>query len=193
MLEVSGVDLSLTSTGLSGPRGWAPTTVKPGNLSDPERMVFIRKRVAAVAVRSDLVVIEDFAYGARGRSVFQIGGLGWIIRAELYDHRVPYVLLSPSTIKGFATGRGDADKYTMRREAERRLDVECANDDEADAVWMRAAGLDAYGRLVDQYGVQMPKSHRRFLAKVAWPMLPAFNDAGFPTGNDVVPLLGLLS
>jgi len=189
-IGVLGVDLSLTGTGLAGPYTWDARRLNTSELYDPDRMIYIRKRVMESAVLAKLVVLEDFSYGSKGRGVFQTGGLGWVVRVELAEHQIPYVLLPPNTLKGFATGKGNVDKYAMRRECERRLGIVPRNDDEADACWLRAAGCEAYGILAKDYGIKMPGSHRRFLEKVTWPELSILNSRG-DLIYTVEPLIGV--
>lgn len=57
--------------------------------------------------------IEDYAYGAKSNSIFQIGGLGESMRLIAYRNFISYRDLEPSKVKKFATGRGNAEKSEM--------------------------------------------------------------------------------
>lgn len=57
--------------------------------------------------------IENYAFGAKSNSVFQIGGLGEIIRLCLYKSGIPYKEYEPSRIKKYAIGKGNAEKSEM--------------------------------------------------------------------------------
>lgn len=54
--------------------------------------------------------IEDYAFGAKSQSVFQLGGLGEMMKLCLYRSGVPYRTYEPNKVKKFATGNGSAEK-----------------------------------------------------------------------------------
>lgn len=62
--------------------------------------------------RVDRVVIEDYAYAATGR-VFNIAENGAILKYYLTENKIKYVTVPPTTIKKFATGKGNASKDMM--------------------------------------------------------------------------------
>jgi Holliday junction resolvasome RuvABC endonuclease subunit len=61
----------------------------------------------------DYCAIEDYAYGAKSNSIFQIGGLGELLRLMTYRSGIPYRDYEPSKVKRFATGSGTAEKSEM--------------------------------------------------------------------------------
>ena len=61
----------------------------------------------------DNAVIENYAFGAKSNAVFQIGGLGELIRLCLFRHGVPFKEYTPPSIKKYATGKGNAEKSEM--------------------------------------------------------------------------------
>lgn len=135
-------------------------------------MQWIRDMVTLAVDESnaDLVAIEGFSFGSKGRAVFDIGGSGWIVRLALYERGVKYVEVPPSVLKRFACGRGNADKSAMLMAAINRLgyDNPKPDDNEVDALWLRALALDAYRHPV----VQMPRAQRdASVAAVTWPRL----------------------
>lgn len=172
--RVVGLDLSLTATGIADASGGSCTV---GNkLRGCERMEWIRDQVMAACpiepapsgwpMEAPLVVIEDFAFAAKGRAIFDIGGLGWVIRMALHENGIPYALVSPTALKKYATGKGNANKDAMRDAARDRFGmVAGVTSDECDAAWLRAMGLDHLGHPP----VAMPAVNRAALAKVAWP------------------------
>lgn len=172
--RVVGLDLSLTRTGIALPDG-AAVVLRP-KTRGTARMVEVRDGVLNAwhgftdTLDADIVAIEGFAFGARGRAVFDIGGVGWVIRVALHEAGVPYVEIPPSVLKRYATGRGNADKQAMQMAACKRLDYddEKPDDNIVDALWLRALALDAYGHPV----VDMPKAQRdASVAAVTWPRL----------------------
>jgi Holliday junction resolvasome RuvABC endonuclease subunit len=84
--------------------------------------------------------IEDYAYGAKSNSVFQIGGLGEALRVLLYDSGIPYRDVEPSKLKKYATGSGNAEKSQMVLEAYKNgFDTSPfgkSGEDLADAYWL---------------------------------------------------------
>lgn len=58
------------------------------------------------------VGIEDYALGARGK-VFEIAENTGLLKYKLYSQKIPFSLFAPTTIKKFATGKGNADKNKM--------------------------------------------------------------------------------
>jgi hypothetical protein len=91
------------------------------------------------------------------------------VRLRLIDFDTPYVLINPTTLKGFATGSTSADKTAMAIAALKRTGREFADDNQCDAAWLRWAALDHYG----QPEFDLPKVQRDRLAKVTWPDLAA--------------------
>lgn len=173
-MNVVGLDLSLTATGVATEA--AVEVLVTADLRGCERLTYIRDQVMLAVgnaytlerepARADLVVIEGFSYGSKGSSVYEIGGLGWIIRLDLWNAGIPWVEVPPSTLKKYATGHGNAGKGEVLAAAIRRLDYEGHDDNEADALWLRAMALDWYGA-----GTPVPQAHREALLKVDWPSL----------------------
>lgn len=188
--RVVGLDLSLTATGVANGNG-VPETLT-SRLKGCQRLAEIRDAVldccafgwmpdpgcdfpgphdrdfsgaVVTHVSRPLVVIEGYAFAARNSHAHALGELGGVIRLALHEAGVPYVDVPPSSLKKYACGKGNANKGEMLAAAIRRLDYEGASDNEADALWLRAMGLDALGCPV----VKLPEAHRAALAKVEWP------------------------
>ena len=62
--------------------------------------------------RVSRVVIEDYAFAAKGR-VFNIGENCGILKMLLYNAGIEYSVIAPSVIKKYATGKGNANKNKM--------------------------------------------------------------------------------
>ena len=60
----------------------------------------------------DHVFIEDYAMGAKGR-VFHIGENGGALKMRLYRNQMSYSTITPSEVKKYATGKGNANKEAM--------------------------------------------------------------------------------
>ncbi len=164
MTAVVGLDLSLTSTGICDADG-NPSTVT-GKASDGDnRLVTIGRVVLDVSASAELVVIEDLPRGAMGGSA--TGMVQGVARFILRSANIPYALVPPATLKMYATGKGTADKVAMALAAYKAAEVEFPNDDECDAWWLRAMGLDFAGEPL----FTLPAANRRSLAKVDWPVI----------------------
>lgn len=161
-MTVVGVDLSLTRTGLADDQGVRILTSKQ---TGAQRLIELRDAVNDWTIGAHLVVIEGFSFGSNNRSAREIGGLGWVVRVALTEAGIPWCEVPPSTLKKYATGKGNAGKVEMVVAARERLGYGGHDDNEADALWLRAFGLDLLGAPL----VALPKAHRDALAAVQLP------------------------
>lgn len=172
LLRIMGLDLSITATGIALPDG-TTRTVKTKATDGDRRLQRIVDEVGLSLGESpdgigdgvDLVVIEDLPTHAKSAGI--TGMVHGAVRLRLIDFGTPYVLVTPATLKAYATGRGNADKTAMAVAALKRTGREFADDNQCDAFWLRAAGLDWY----DAAEFTMPQAQRDRLVKVAWPDL----------------------
>ena len=100
-----------------------------------------------------LIVIEGFSYGSKGRGVFDIAYLGWRIREELERYRteddIPWLEVSPSQVKQFATGKGNANKEIVLQQVYKRWGVELTDNNQADAYVLAQIGRAYLGEADD--------------------------------------------
>tara|TARA_Y100001938_G_scaffold142289_1_gene213274 strand:+ start:422 stop:985 length:564 start_codon:yes stop_codon:yes gene_type:complete len=72
----------------------------------------------------DQVGLEGYAYGAKGK-VFHIAENTGILKYKLYEAGIPVEIFTPSNVKKFATGKGNATKedmhHTFKRETKRDI------------------------------------------------------------------------
>jgi len=155
--------LSLNGTGVVLPAGWA-YTIKCKAAQGDGRLRIIRDEIRQYLILADLVVIEDLPTHARAAGV--TGMVHGAVRTEIMDTGIPYVLITPATLKAFATGKGNCDKAAMILAAYKRAGREFADDNQCDAAWLRWAGMDHYG----SPEFDLPKIQRDRLAKVTWPL-----------------------
>jgi Holliday junction resolvasome RuvABC endonuclease subunit len=168
-MRIVGLDLSLTATGIAHTDGQTET-VQSRTAAGDMRLLLIRGAVIdAVQDGCDLAVIEDLPTHAHGAGI--TGMVHGAVRSLLLLQGTPYALVPPATLKKYAVGKGNAAKPDMRMALYQRASLDMRDDNQVDAWWLRAAGLDHYGQPV----VQVPQSHRAALAKVAWPDLPGDN------------------
>lgn len=172
--NIIAFDLSLTATGVAA--GWGEEVIKT-KAKDIERLHDIRSFVLGYCEDKDawpdpmysvdLVVLEGYAYGAKGSAVINVGELGGVIRLALYDAGIPYVCVPPACLKQYATGKGNAPKPDIRMEVFKRYGRDIADDNACDAFVLRAMALDHYGHPL----AVVPASHRVALGKINWPVL----------------------
>jgi hypothetical protein len=187
--RVVGVDLSLTCTGLALPPIHASATgttmaVKRPSGQRPEngwtelhRLRWMRSRVLEEVRRfaggvgagytcTVLAVIEGISIGSRTGHVSTRAGLWWMtVDALDLLTGVEVAVVSPASRAKYATGKGNAGKDVVMREVARRFPDFTGGEDEADALVLRAMGMDHFGFPL----AQMPQTHRDALAAVQWP------------------------
>lgn len=170
-MNVLAFDLSLTATGVAYPDGSVTTWHIKAN--GTQRLAWFRDSVSSVLGSGvDLVAIEGYSMnGQRGSAGVgqMIGELGGVVRLAMHDAEVPWLAIPPANLKQYATGRGNASKAEVLIAAVRRLGYEGHDDNEADALWLRAMALHRYDAAV----VEMPATHLKALQKVNWPELGA--------------------
>lgn len=156
---IVGIDPSLTATGIivlrDGKVELAETTKNRPDLGTIERVKLIRERIASIIENlineektewqaPDLIAIEGFSYGSKGRSVFDIAYLGWRIREDLERFRIedeiPWIEVPPSQLKKFATGQGNANKEIILQQVYKRWGVEFSDNNQADAYVLAQIG-----------------------------------------------------
>jgi crossover junction endodeoxyribonuclease RuvC len=148
---VVGIDLSLTATGIALFRGIDPTC-HPATLSAPkgmsgmERLDYLTNTVRSSCEFASIVVFEGLSYGSNDPSAQERAGLSFILRRELWLAGINFILVPPTTLKKFVTGKGNAEKNLVLREVYKRWGVDAANDNEADAVGLLYVGLALTGQ-----------------------------------------------
>lgn len=143
-MDYVGVDISLVSTGLvtinddgvlvsertikSKPLGKTPT-------DELVRLADIRDRIMSnMPVDIGMVCIEGLAFGVRNATALaQLSGLNYMLREFLHRMHVPFCIVAPTSLKKFATGRGNSDKNMVMMEVFKRWGFSASNSDTSDA------------------------------------------------------------
>jgi len=116
---VLGLDQSLSSTGVVVLDGDGRTKLltkvktKPNQFpKEVERMIYIKDVIGNICDQFyvDHAVMEDFSYNSIGNRLFQMGGLGYIIRELFHEKNIPCSIIKPTMLKKFATNSGAAKK-----------------------------------------------------------------------------------
>jgi len=160
-----GLDLSLTSTGigiidLNSGTAYTRAVRSSGKKTDTLAMQVARIQdltdniVDSVAVCDpELVVVESAAFSTRkDSSAHRRAGLWWSVVGELNIQGFTVVTLSPSELKKFATGKGNASKDAMVARAVSTWGEEVLGtqfNDTSDALFLATAGAFALGETVE--------------------------------------------
>lgn len=160
-MKILALDNSLTCSGLC--LNGDADEFKPAEKGFA-RIAEISDNVIAHAVDVDVVIIEGYSYGSKGRAITGLAELGGVIRYRLENLGIPYTVAAPTSLKRYATGKGNSKKEVVLAEAIRRLGYQGASLDEADALWLFEMAADHY------LGTRnVPASHAVALDKIEWP------------------------
>lgn len=167
--RVAGLDISLTGTGIAtlGGTSRVPTTGRRRDtiVQRNARMAHITDAVLTAVGIVDLACVEGPSHHSVGGSVWDRGGLWWRIVAALCARDIPVAIVPPTSRAKYATGNGAARKTAVLEAARHRYGAIVDTDDEADALVLRAMGLDWLGQPL----ATVPDTHRVTLAGVQWP------------------------
>lgn len=179
--SVLGIDPSLTATGvvaIQSAEGETGTRVhtfgRKGKTDEPlmTRLARINDTVTAVqnvirqlVVYPELIAIEGPSHGNTTGSHHDRSGLWWMLVRELtYEMGLEVVEITPSQVKTYATGKGNAGKTeVMAAVIRRHLDVPITNDNEADAFVLAAMAARLVGEPIEE---SLPQTHLRTMDKV---------------------------
>lgn len=174
MTVVIGGDPSLASFGVVGPKADQSQILKPGSRKDPMRMIDLRDQFVAycrapiekglaVDELDLLVILEGFSFGSTTHAI-GLGGIGWMVRAGLWEAGIPYLDVSPSTIKKYATGKGNARKDLVISAVAARTGIPFGTSDQVDAFVAWCIGRELTGQMHPMG--QVPKTHRAALSGI---------------------------
>lgn len=98
---------------------------------DPKRMITLIDEVMDHIQKDDIIVIEGFGFATQ--QGIQLGGIGWGMRMALTRRGFKYTEVSPSQVKKFATGKGNAKKDAMVVPIYKKWGFEHSSDNVRDA------------------------------------------------------------
>lgn len=145
-MNILAIDPSLTSTGYAYQTGGDAIqvgTIRAKNMNGVERLQFIKEEVNTLIslVKPEVVSYEGYAMSRFANRAFDLGELGGVLKLLVFGYRIPILLVPPTCLKLYATGKGNADKgqvMVAMAKVRRRL-FSC--DDEADAYALLQLGL----------------------------------------------------
>ena len=96
--------------------------------------------------KPDMVVYEQTGHSFKNASAMEIAfNLSGRAQEIADEHFVPYTTYTPSALKKFATGKGNADKKAMVEAVYDRIGKRVESDDEADAILLGLMAWEEYG------------------------------------------------
>lgn len=120
------------------------------------------QQIMSVVDRYDpeLLLIEGYSFGSKGKSILDLAELGGLLRKELLQLRAIVVEVPPHNLKLFVTGKGNANKTQVIASLARQHKAQYASNDEYDAL-----GLWLMGRAI-LTGKTSSASQRKALEKL---------------------------
>lgn len=153
-----GLDLSLTGTGVVvlNAKGHTAHTIKSKPAGDTpthetRRLLGIRDSIMEkMPGDAAIVAVEGLAYMARNTTALvQLAGLNYMVREFLMRTGCPFVIVPPSTLKKYATGKGNCEKSMVLLKVYENFGVSMKNDNEADAYVLAHIAMSLNNRMGD--------------------------------------------
>jgi len=170
-LNIIGLDLSLTSTGLAEVHDWSLANVHRLKTKGHRGMTVAETsaRIAWLVDEIDawvdgddvdLAVIEAPSFGSKFGNPHERGGLWWSVAQRLVGREIPVATVSPQGRAKYATGKGNSKKDVVEA-AVRSAYTDVAwptgkCDDIADAVILAAMGARHLGEPIDPWVDSLP-------------------------------------
>lgn len=147
---IAGIDLSLTGTGiilLQGEKILQQKLIKSKPTKTPlEEVKRLRGIIDGIPLALEgqkvtLAVIEGLAFMARNTTALvQLAGLSYLLRDELADYQIPFLIVAPTSLKKFAIGKGNAGKDEMMLAVFKKWGETLVNDNLSDAYALARVG-----------------------------------------------------
>ena len=174
-MNIVGLDLSLTATGVCDTEGRLHTIVNDDARKPMgERLTLIRRELGELVANAEIFVVEGVFVG-QNNNTLKLGKVHGVVEQLAWTWSIPIAFVSPFTLKKFATGKTSSDKSAMAVAAWRLAQVQ-GNDNEIDAWWLRFAGQVHYGdTMVDWPAAQVEAINgfdkKTNQPKVEWPAI----------------------
>lgn len=145
-----GIDPSMNSTGVSfrlSDGDLRSLCISSGGRKGMDRISYARYSLENLlnTYTPDLVAFEGYALGFRGASnaIFSLAEAGGALKLLIYDRDIAILSVPPSSLKLFATGKGNADKSKVGLALKEQVGVSFSSSDQNDAAWLLLMG-EAY-------------------------------------------------
>lgn len=144
VLLMLAIDPSLNSLGYAFRHTDGTTrtgVLRPKKVRDLERLDWMDYAFGRLvdSVQPTNVVYEDYSMGSKGKT-FHIGEMGGVLKVNLWRRGIDIILVPPTNLKMFATGKGNADKDLMMSVLAQHRGRSFDNSDEADAYGLLLLG-----------------------------------------------------
>ena len=133
-----GIDLSLTSTGICvlKDKTYEANIIKT-KLKGCARLIYIKDKIEDILLshfhgRDMLIAIEGYSYGSVGKMA-DIGELGGVVKTMIFDNNFKTIVIPPTSLKKFITGKGNSPKDIMISKTLKKYNVEFENNNKCDA------------------------------------------------------------
>lgn len=173
-MKLMGLDISLTSTGMSIDGRTSTISTK---FRGAERLSIVSYEVAHTCFTEqvDCVILEGYSFASKNSHAHSIGELGGCIRMRLWEAGVPFVEVPPTSRAKFATGKGNAGKTEVISAISSKTGLVFSGagaDDECDAWILEQMGLSKIG--ASEY--TWSQGQMEALEKVDWSPLDSVNN-----------------
>ena len=180
-MSVVGIDPSLNSLGLAARRTdgeHVAYAIASPNLRGEQRVAFLRDKVAGWLDRLNpsLVAYEGYALGFRGKSnaIFSLGELGGVLKLLILERGIDILLVPPTSLKMYVTGKGNADKDAVSNALRERIGVAFSTSDQYDATGLLLMG-EAF---LDRRKLPRDRKHHEYKAVKSCSFLQSFANVG---------------
>lgn len=150
--EVMGLDMALRDTGVAIPAGTFRIRTDAKH-QRPARLEVIRSGVGSTVAQLDHPMVFGEKMFATANNSAVLMSVEGVIRTELYRRGVPYVEVSTTKLKQFATGMGKVPGRTSNQRKQfiaqavaEQTGHRFPSFDECDAFILRCMGLEFLGR-----------------------------------------------
>lgn len=161
-----GLDLSLTSTGISIN---GKTSVVSTKFRAAERLHIVSSAILDLCLSEKVccAIIEGYSFASRNSQAHSIGELGGVVRMRLWENNIPYIEVPPTCRAKFATGKGNAGKNEVVSSISAKTGIVfsgAGGDDECDAWLLEQMGLTHLNESKYQWSEASVSS----LSKIDW-------------------------
>ena len=138
MGNLIALDLSLTETGyclFDEKEQLINSGIITTKLIGEERIDYIKTTIHTLIIdyTPENAIIEGYSFGSSGRATFSIGELGGVIRNLLFELKIPFINVPPTSLKKMITGKGNCPKNLMLLKVYKNYGMEFYNDNICDA------------------------------------------------------------
>lgn len=178
MIDIVGIDLSLTSTGISLSNCQVAVSSKYRGI---ERIADLTDQIFnvmtnAFPVDTVAVVVEGYSFASRSSHAHSAGELGGVFRYRLWLQGIPWIDVPPTNRAKFATGRGGASKTEVVSSVSARTGLVWSGkgaDDMCDAFILEEMGKTVLGK--GQFS--WPAKNLEALDKIDWSVISQLENA----------------